>query len=74
MSGQFLPFTNWQRFVQGLTAFAVGLAVMVIGAWWILPLYYLGLAILFTGFGWAMSGYLGMLWQRLTKSINPHSK
>lgn len=66
-----LPFSHWQRFIQGLSVFAVGLIVMVVGAWWLLPMYYLGLAVLLSGFGWAMSGYLGLLWQRLTKSINP---
>tara|TARA_B100000700_G_C14532663_1_gene618249 strand:- start:232 stop:447 length:216 start_codon:yes stop_codon:yes gene_type:complete len=67
-----LPSSHWQRFIQGLSVFALGLCVMVAGAWWFEPLYYVGLAVLLGGFGWAMSGYLGLLWYRLTKSINPH--
>ncbi|MFS1701659.1 hypothetical protein [Alteromonas sp. AMM-1] len=65
------PPKGWHRFTQGLVVFALGFITMLAGAWWWFPLYYAGIVILLCGFGWAMTGYLALLWFRLTKNINP---
>ena len=65
------PPKGWHRFTRGLLIFALGFGLMLVGAWWWLPLYYVGIATLLFGFIWAMSGYLALLWFRLTKNINP---
>jgi len=59
------PPKGWHRFTRGLLIFALGFGMMLIGAWWWLPLYYVGIATLLCGFIWAMSGYLALLWFRL---------
>ncbi len=64
---------SWGRFKAGLVLFIVGATMLMTVSHYHPALYYLSLAILFTGFIIAMSGYLTILWQRL-KGMNPANK
>ncbi|MFC3093892.1 hypothetical protein DRW07_10455 [Alteromonas sediminis] len=68
---------GWRRFVAGFVVFLIGLALTLSDASDITLMRYLGLGLLIGGFIVAMTGYLPMIWFRLTaaKRFNKkHSK
>ncbi|MBU2978365.1 hypothetical protein [Alteromonas sp. C1M14] len=64
---------SWHRFKLGLMIFIAGATLLLTVAQQHQILYFLSIAILFIGFGIAMTGYLAILWQRL-KTMNPAKK
>ncbi|WP_218310509.1 hypothetical protein [Alteromonas antoniana] len=60
------PQQRWQGFVRGLVIFSLGALLLVFTAEYAVWLYWLSLAILFTGFAIAMRYYAGIFMQRIS--------
>lgn len=60
------PQQRWQGFVRGLVIFTLGALLLVFTAEYSVWLYWLSLAILFTGFAVAMRFYAGLFMQRMS--------
>ncbi|MBO1254788.1 hypothetical protein J3L16_03685 [Alteromonas sp. 5E99-2] len=70
------PQTGWKRFTKGLAVFFVGLLLILLMPNEQKELLYFSIAILGCGFAYAMTGYIPMLFHRLTsaKRASKHIK
>lgn len=59
------PQQRWQGFVRGLVIFILGALLLMGTADYAAWLYWLSLAVLFTGFAIAMRYYAGLFFQRI---------
>ena len=60
------PKAGWKRFTRGLAVFVVGLLLILFTSAEQKEVLYFGVAIMGSGFTYAMTGYLPMLIHRLT--------
>ena len=62
------PKAGWKRFTRGLVVFVAGLLLVLTTPTEQKEILYFGIAILGSGFTYAMTGYLPMLIHRLTSA------
>lgn len=62
------PKNGWKRFLKGLGVFAIGLLLIILTPADQAEILYFGIAILGSGFAYAMTGYIPMLLHRLTSA------
>jgi hypothetical protein len=62
------PREGWKRFTRGLVAFVAGLLLVLFTSPDQREVLYFGIAILGSGFAYAMTGYIPMLLHRLSSA------
>ena len=68
------PKQGWKRFVLGLAAFVTGLILMLLTPLHEKEIHYFAIAIIGSGFAYAMTGYIPMLLHRLTSAKRQSEK